>query len=190
MDSHTHEAMVARIEALERKARGSRAVSALLGTLLLAVTLGAWITPERQEVLRVRGLVIVDERGRERVVLGAPVPNPKGEQRNSPGAGMVINDTAGEERFGLTLQENGRMSMGFDAAPGSGDPRNPERLNLGVGPDGSGYLRFLDRRTGLAGYLGLRQDDRVWLEFAEVTADSIIRRRMGLRGEELLREAR
>jgi hypothetical protein len=184
-------ALLQRVEALERQARRSRALSLVLGTLLAAVSLGAWITPPgTADVLRARTLIIEDEQGRDRVVLGAPVPSALGTTRVSPSTGMVINDTAGHERFGLGLMENGRMGMGFDAAPGDGDPRNPERLNLGVDAQGNGYVRYLDKRTGLAGYLGLREDDRVWLEFAYVTADSVIRRRLGLQGDQVLREPR
>jgi len=180
-----------RVELLEGKARRSRLVSLVLGAVLATVSLGGWIAgPRTQEVIRVRALIIEDAQGRDRVVLGAPVPSALGTTRISPSTGMVINDTAGHERFGLGLMENGRMGMGFDAAPGDGDPRNPERLNLGVDPNGHGYVRFLDKNTGLASYLGLFSDNRVWLEFTEVTADSVIRRRLGLQGEEALREAR
>lgn len=141
-------------------------------------------------MIRARTLIIEDAQGRDRVVLGAPVPSALGTTRISPSTGMVINDTSGHERFGLGLMENGRMGMGFDAAPGNGDPRNPERLNLGVDPDGNGYIRYLDKRTGLAGYLGLREDDRVWLEFVQVSADSVIRRRLGLTGDDVQRQPR
>lgn len=180
-----------RVEVLERSVRRSWLVSVVLAVLLTAVSVGGWVAaPGTREVVRARTLIIEDAQGRDRVVLGAPVPSALGTTRISPSTGMVINDTAGHERFGLGLMENGRMGMGFDAAPGDGDPRNPERLNLGVDAQGNGYIRYLDRRTGLAGYLGLQADDRVWLEFVEVTADSIIRRRLGLPGDEMLRQAR
>ena len=183
--------LVRRVESLERRVRGGRRVSVALGALLAMVSLGGWIAgPRSQEVIRARTLIIEDAQGRDRVVLGAPVPSALGTTRISPSTGMVINDTAGHERFGLGLMENGRMGMGFDAAPGNGDPRNPERLNLGVDPDGNGYVRYLDKRTGLAGYLGLREDDRVWLEFVQVSADSVIRRRLGLTGDDVQRQPR
>jgi hypothetical protein len=180
-----------RVETLERRVRRGRVVSAVLAGVLAAVSLGGWVAgPRTQEVIRARAIVIEDAQGRDRVVLGAPVPSARGTTRISPSTGMVINDTAGHERFGLGLMENGRMGMGFDAAPGDGDPRNPERLNLGVDPNGYGYVRFLDKNTGLASYLGLFDDNRVWLEFTQVTADSVIRRRLGLPGEQAVRAAR
>ena len=184
-------ALLQRVEYLERRASRSRARACVLAAVTTTLALGAWVSPPRTvEVVRARTLIIVDEQGRSRVVIGAPVPSAKGTTRVSPSTGMVINDTAGHERFGLGLMENGRMGMGFDAAPGDGDPRNPERLNLGVDANGHGFIRYLDKRTSLAGYLGLRSDNRVWLEFAEVTADSVIRRRLGLDGEQVLREPR
>ncbi|WP_420130071.1 hypothetical protein [Longimicrobium sp.] len=184
-------ALLQRVDALERQARRSRALSLGLGTLLAVVSLGAWITPPgTADVLRARTLIIEDERGRDRVVIGAPMPSGMGTTRISPSTGIMINDTAGHERFALGLQETGQMSMGFDAAPGNGDPRNPERLNLGVDVNGNGFVRYLDKGTGLAGYLGLRPDNRVWLEFLQVSADSVIRRRVGLQGDQMVREAR
>lgn len=183
--------MARRLESLEGRVRRSRMVSVTLGGLLAVVALAGWMPgPRTEEVIRARTLVIEDAEGRDRIVLGAPMPDPITGRRISPTVGMVINDTAGHERFGLGLQASGRVGMGFDAAPGDGDPRNPERLNLGVDGDGHGYVRYLDKRTGLAGYLGLREDDRVWLEFAQVSADSVIRRRVGLLREETLREGR
>lgn len=181
-----------RVESLERTVRRGRLVSAGLAAVLVAVALGGWVAgPRTQEVVRARTVIIEDARGRDRVVLGAPVPDALGTRRIASAMGMVINDSAGHERFGLGLmEETGVMTMGFDAAPGDGDPRNRERLNMGVDEDGMGYVRYLDKRTGLAGYLGLRVDDRVWLEFLYVTADSVARRRLGLAGDETVREAR
>jgi hypothetical protein len=181
----------ARITRLERQARRSRALSSVLACLLAASTLGAWLSPSHSvPELRTRKLVIEDDRGRDRIVFGAPAPSGMGTVRASPMTGFAINDTAGNERFGLGLRDSGGMTMGFDAAPGDGDPRNPERLNLGVDDEGYGFVRFLDKRTGLAGYLGLRPDDKVWMEYFYVTADSVIRRRSGLEGDQTMREAR
>lgn len=192
MNDVSNDLLLRRIETLERQARRSRAVSLVLGVLLAAVPLAGWMAPARTaDVIRARMIVVEDEQGRDRVVLGAPVPDGLGTVRNNPAMGMVINDTAGHERFALGVRdETGAMTMGFDAVPGDGDPRNPERLNLGVDEDGFGFIRYLDKRTGLAGYLGLLEDDRVWLEFLQVSADSVIRRRVGLTGDQMQRQAR
>jgi len=52
------------------------------------------------DILRARGLVIVDEHGVERLVLGAPVPDPGSGERAAPLFGMIINDASGGERGG------------------------------------------------------------------------------------------
>ncbi len=61
---------------------------------------------------------------RVRIFLGSPVPDPAEGRRVAPATGLVINDSAGAERFGLGLFPNGRVVMGFDAPPGTGDERN------------------------------------------------------------------
>ncbi len=47
------------------------------------------------QVLKARGLIIVDERGRERIFIGSPVPDPKEGARRKPATGITINDPAG-----------------------------------------------------------------------------------------------
>ena len=105
-------------------------------------------------------------------------------------AGMIIVDTVGLERFGLTLRSNGNMGMGFDAPLGAGDDRNRERINITATSSGGASIRFLNRQTWVVGYLQLGQDDRMWLDFLEYSRDSVIHRRIGLTGDELTRRAR
>lgn len=130
---------------LTRTRRALRAVLLAGGTLAA----GAWVIPTHQkvEVLRVRGLIVEDEGGRERIVIGAPVPDGKDGRRASASVGLVINDTAGFERFGLGLKTSGSMSMGFDAPPGVGDDRNRERINIIADARGGATIRMLDGAT-------------------------------------------
>jgi hypothetical protein len=44
--------------------------------------------------------------------------------------GLRINDPNGAERFGASYMEDGRVVLGLDAPPGTGDDRNRERINL------------------------------------------------------------
>src|SRR6478672_4001016 len=44
------------------------------------------------QVLRARGLIIVDERGRERIFIGSPVPDSREGARRKPATGITIND--------------------------------------------------------------------------------------------------
>ena len=141
-----------------------------------------------QESLRTRSLIIEDAAGRPRIVMGAPIPDRQAV--GNPRAGLIINDAAGIERFGLGLQDSGRLVMGLDAPPGKGDDRNRERLTLVADENGGGYIRFLDRTTSIPARLYLDEQNRVWLEFIGAQANEIVRRRIGLSGDETIRTPR
>ena len=81
------------------------------------------------QVIRARGLVIVDEQNRERIIMGAPVPDPPHiGKRINPAHGMIILDHNGYERFGVGIMDNnGQMAMGFDAPH---DPANPKKVGF------------------------------------------------------------
>jgi hypothetical protein len=168
-------------EVSEKIARLERQVRRLHASLLIAIVLPTtafvvrWQTPD---VVRARQLIIEDEAGRARIVMGAPVRD--NYKRISPMVGMAIRDSVGSERFGVGLDARGSMSMGFDAPKCTSDPCNTERINLVADADGGSRIRFLDRNTGAAALLYLADDDRTYLEFLKVTKDSVRRRRLGL----------
>jgi hypothetical protein len=141
-------------------------------------------------VIKARGLVIVDEQGRDRIVLGSPIPDTKDGKRINPAHGMAILDPNGYERFGVGLMDNGQMAMGFDAPRGTGDDRNTERLHFVADADGGAMIRFLNRKTGVPGWIRLGEDDKLYLEFLDVQPDKnkVYRRRIGMDGEERLEE--
>ena len=67
------------------------------------------------------GILILDEKGFDRVALGDPVPDPNVGKRIGPSTGMVINDEQGNERSGYgLLNVNGRyrVVLGMDSAQG------------------------------------------------------------------------
>ena len=142
-------------------------------------------------VIKTRGLIIVDEQGRERVMLGAPVPDPPhAGKRVSPAHGMIILDPQGYERFGVGLMDNGQMGMGFDAPRVPGDDRNPERLHFVADAQGGAMIRFLNRKTGVPGWLRLGEDDKLYLEFIDVQKEKnkVVRRRLSMAGDETVEE--
>lgn len=146
---------------------------------------------EISPVIKTRGVIIVDEKGRERVILGAPVPDPPNEGRRvNPAHGMIILDPNGFERFGVGLMDNGQMGMGFDAPPGTGDERNRERLHFVADAKGGAMIRFLNRKMSVPGWLRLGDDDNLYLEFVDVQKDKnkVFRRRIGMNGEERTEE--
>jgi hypothetical protein len=72
-----------------------------------------------KEILRVKGLVIVDDNGVERVWIGAPLPGQivkgKREQRPHPQAGVLLYDTSGIERAGyVTDDKSGNAFLSLD----------------------------------------------------------------------------
>ncbi|HEX8737572.1 MAG TPA: hypothetical protein VF721_19725 [Pyrinomonadaceae bacterium] len=150
-------------------------------------------TDEILPVLKTRGVIIVDDQNRQRVIVGAPVPDPpvEGRKRISPGHGMIILDPEGYERFGVGLMDNGQMGMGFDAPPGKGDDRNRERLHFVADKDGGAMIRFLNRKTSVPGWLRLGEDDKLYMEFIDVQKDKnkVIRKRVGFAGEETIEES-
>lgn len=159
-----------RVEALEKRLQHAR----LAAGLLIILGLGSVVAMKdgaraqaRAEVIRVRAVVIVDEDGRDRVVIGAPVPDPKEGKRRSSSTGIVINDPDGHERFGLGVKADGSVSMGFDAPAGVGDPRNRERLTMAVNSSGLAELRVLDNRTRMQARLSTSKAGPAHLQFLD-----------------------
>jgi hypothetical protein len=174
-----------RVATLARQVRG---LQLALGAILVAVPgllVSIDASAQDPKTLRLRSLVIEDEAGRNRIVMGAPIPEPEG-RRISPSVGLAINDENGAERFGVGLQANGRMVMGLDAPPGTGDDRNRERITLVADQKGGAYIRFLDRKTLVPGRLVLDDDDRLYLEFRGMKDGKATARRIGLNGEEII----
>jgi hypothetical protein len=98
----------------------------------------AQIAKPATDVLRIRQLVIVDEKGVERVVVG-PMHDARIEgklvKRRSPATGVMVNDAAGNERVGLAVMEDGSAAVGIDNEHGQ------ERAHLYWLPNrGSGLL--------------------------------------------------
>ena len=137
------------------------------------------------DVLRTRMLIIEDEQGRDRIVLGAPIPDPRNY------TGMKILAPGGEEQFAVSLKGDGSVGMGFDTAPGVGDARNRERLNLGVTADGRAWFRFLDNETRAKLFLRTDDEEMPRLEFLDWSQEGkIVWRKIGFDGEEVVETER
>lgn len=172
-----------RLTSLEQQLRRARLLGLSLASIIVCTAGIAWTSAAQPEVLRVRGIVVVDERGRERIYLGSPVPDPAEGKRIAPGTGLVINDSLGLERFGLSLFPNGSVVMGFDAPRGKGDDRNRERINIVADGEGLGYIRLLGRDTRAKAFLRLDADNQAYLDFVDFPPGKSMRRRFGLQGE-------
>jgi hypothetical protein len=162
----------------------------MLVIVLSGVSLAAWKLPNQTpEVIRARRFIIEDEGGRHRIVIG-PLPDPREGRRSSPSIGLVINDSAGYERFGLALRATGAMGMGFDAPPGTGDPRNRERINIVADPRGGAYIRFLDRTTALRARLIVDDSNQVALEFLNFAPGQVSTRRLSFATDTVIHRSR
>jgi len=168
---------------LERQLQILKITALVLAALALAMALAP--RPAAQQpgpTMRVRQLVVEDAAGRARLTLG-PLDRPGDNRR----IGLRINDPNGAERFGVSYMEDGRMVLGLDAPPGTGDDRNRERINLVADEKGSAYIRFLDRRTNVVSRMYLDEQNLAWMSFTDFTQTPGLVRRYGLSGEEVLR---
>jgi hypothetical protein len=106
------------VHRLQRAVRNQRLLSlgCLLATTGLAITiLGrpesvvAQSTPDKDGIIHVRGLIVEDRGGHERLRLGAPLPDPMihgvRQKRQGVVSGMVISDANGNERGGYVTEE-------------------------------------------------------------------------------------
>jgi hypothetical protein len=151
--------LVARLTVLETQLRRTRRAAGVALSFVAVAAIAAWTRTPAPEVITVRGLVVVDSAGRERITIGA-MPG----RRRSPAIGMAIRDSLGDERFGVGLAADGLMGMGFDAPRGAGNDANRERINITAGPTGLASIRFLDKQTIPRAYLMLLDDNRVYLQ--------------------------
>lgn len=158
-----------------------------------AVKAGADTDAQKPQIIRARGLIIVDEQNRERVIMGAPVPDPPHiGKRINPAHGMIILDDKGYERFGVGIMDNnGQMAMGFDAPHDPADPKkNPERLHFIADGKGGAMIRFLNRQTGVPGWIRLGEDDKLYFEFIDVQKDKnkVVKRQLSMDGEKMVEQ--
>jgi hypothetical protein len=167
-------------------------LSSLVSGCLLLGLLYSFVAPggekdAKDKVIRARGIMIVDEQGRERIAIGAPVPDPKGYgQRRSASTGLTINDANGYERFGMGLDDLGNMIMGFDAPHDKGDPANPERINIVADANGGSFIRFLNKKTEVVSFLRLDENDEFCMEFLDRKTGKIMRRQLRYDGEQIV----
>ena len=172
-----------RFTRLETECRRLRVAVVTLAVLVIVTA--TTLHPRAQqapEILRARGLIIEDEGGRPRVVLGAPIP----ETRTTMRSGLKILDASGVERLGMNLLSNGAMVLGLDAPAGTGNDANKERITLVADENGGAAITFKDRRTYVVSRMFLDSDNRAWLQFSDYSQEPSRTRRLGLSGDEQL----
>ena len=102
MEKEIEMELMIRVKRLEKSLRVAIAALALALAALAGIVWQTRITDA--SMLRVRGVTVVDQRGTDRVWIGAPVPDPivQGEQRprSGPISGVILLDANGNERAG------------------------------------------------------------------------------------------
>jgi len=133
---------------LERRLRGIQAafVSLLvLVTVAVSVRYSAAASHAENTVLRVHGIVIEDEQGHPRVLLGAPTPSVSNRNRREPVNGIVLLGPNGADRIvisypGLEPQIIGKVEKRSISVASAGfiinDAEGNERVGLGASDDG------------------------------------------------------
>ncbi len=165
------EARVRRMEA--RQFLLTAICAALIMALVLSIANRQQTTAkaaESQQVLRLKGLVIEDEQGRARILLGSPFPAVTDRKRqDATTSAMVFLDEQGHDRFALgekmAPQIEGAVPANY-RSPGKGygltlfDPSGNERGEMGFlssGNNGNRAVVVLDRPQGDA--IGAIVDD-------------------------------
>jgi len=157
--------MQERIEKLEKQVKWLGSCALILATIVVALLgLAAKSESESAKILRARGLIIEDDQGRKRILIGAsvpgaaknaaamngillldpngtarialgnPVPDPSQGKRNAPLIGLVVNDSDGLERTGYGVHNTG----GGDQPTLVLDYRDREGLSFSVLDGGLG----------------------------------------------------
>lgn len=147
------------IKVLERKLRYTQAALVFLAVLVIAGLGRDWqvsalaASPRPAGVLHVRGIVIEDDAGRPRMLLGAPTPQVAGRKRPEQLNGIVLLGENGADRIvisypGYEPQQQGKVVQRSVKAPSAGfminDAQGNERAGLGVSDDGQRIALGLD----------------------------------------------
>ena len=145
--------MEKRIIQIEKKLKLQRAYS-LITSCALGLFLLLSFTGKNNDVIRAKGIVIVDEQGRERILIGAPIPQAKNRVRtnlekvkevwgkNFPKEYMDWYKNYDHSANGMViLDENGFDRVAIGSTP---DPNIGKRIGPGMGVvinDELGYER-------------------------------------------------
>jgi hypothetical protein len=149
-----------RLRNAERRIHGLAAVVVVLaGTLLMGA-----IRPD-SDVIRARGLVITDEAGRERIVIGAPMRNASEDPKLALTTGLAVLDSAGN--LHVAVGTNSPLVV----APGVMGQRIAEVAGLTVydprdGRERGGIGAFADGRANVCLDYGARSKEAVCMSVA------------------------
>lgn len=159
MEQNADSELKIRVTQVEQRLRLFQVVTAV-GAVILSGAIFLALRPNLRNdrsrgVLRVRGLVIEDDKGRERVLIGAPVPKLAGRKRQDDTVGLIVLGENGADRVALAApgpdpQINGHVSkrIGTDAGLLIDDSEGNERGGFGVLDNDSRVVLGLDYPGG------------------------------------------
>jgi|SRR5271157_6584735 len=118
----------------------------LIASMLVQTAYTIWATRRESgdgQVLRARKLIVVDEKGTERIVIDAPLPDPpilgRRHKRDGPVSGLIIADATGTERGGYGTDDRGGNALL------TLDGQSFQTVLLLAEPNGSTTFRIWDR---------------------------------------------
>ena len=133
---------------------------------LLPTPLQAQTPLDRDGILHVRGVVVEDQNGRERVRLGATVSDALSQgvrrKRVAPVSGVLISDAAGNERGGFTTNDLGEAFIGLDS-------ETEQQVLLLANPKGGVHLDLFDSKGNEADIAVFPNGPRVVLKKEKTT---------------------
>jgi len=134
-----------RIERLELRMKAMFLMFIIVAPAVVAASVEA--QPSAPDVLRIRQLTIVDEKGTDRLILGAPLPDPvvngRRVRRSGAVSGIAVLDAKGNERAGFaTGDASGEVFIGLDSETGQ------EALFL-ANPKGGSHLSIFDANRNM-----------------------------------------
>jgi len=136
-DTHELQAILARIEALEKENRRLKRWG--LVALVLATALGAiFATQLAPEKITAREFEVVDSSGKTRAQMGLMSGEP----------GIILYDGQGEQRveLGMLFRESGRTLRESNPGISFTDPRGNALLGMGLTSSGSSWVVLSDQQ--------------------------------------------
>ena len=142
-----------RLEKMERK---EKVLFLFIFLALLAFILSCLdlFVSSETDIIRTKGIIVIDENGKERILIGTPVPDTAGRNRDDLCNGLIILDEKGLDRLALgspTPDPQIRGKVGKRISPATGiqinDANGDERTGYGMMDNGRVVLG-LDHETG------------------------------------------
>ena len=157
------------------------AAVALVSCLFVGLLAGAQPSDNNPREIKTTRLVVVDDEGKPRVIIGQ---DPKGSGRISRSAGITLHDKTGAERGGFGTMDDGSVVLGMDAPVGIGSPMR-DRIGLKVYRTGAASIWLINNQTGIPVRLITEKTGSGGLEFLDydLKARKVIIKRIDFNGE-------